>query len=183
MMLKYFIPVIALATAANAFPFKVAPYGEFGWLWADSKTDNVFYAPEDEDSDFGLRGQLGAIARKTIVANLFVQTGIVAGGAFVRFPKGYYKQNHSQIIRGNFGIPLAVGYTFINRINVQAGTQFNMEHSDRHYVIDMHRDFHAVFDFTAGVSYNITENNELGVKVNIRPKETSLGVSYNYWIF
>ena len=181
MMLKYFIPVIALATAANAIPFKVAPYGEFGWMWADIKPNMPFYDHEHENSDFGLRGQLGAIARKTIVADLFVQTGIVAGGAFVRFPKGYY--NHSQIIRGNFGIPLAVGYTFINRINVQAGTQFNMEHSDHHYVIDMHRNFHAVIDFTAGVSYNITENNELGIKLTIRPNETALGVSYNYWIF
>ena len=70
-----------------------------------------------------------------------------------------------------------------NRINVQAGTQFNMEHSDHHYVNDMHRDFHAEFDFTAGVSYNITENNELGIKLTIRPNETALGVSYNYWIF
>ena len=153
MMLKYFIPVIALATAANAFPFKVAPYGDFGWLWADSKPNMPFYDHEHENSDFGLRGQLGAIARKTIVADLFVQTGIVAGGAFVRFPKGYY--NHSQIIRGNFGIPLAV----------------------------VHRNFHAEIDFTAGVSYNITENNELGIKLTIRPNETALGVSYNYWIF
>ena len=69
-MLKYFIPVIALATAANAFPFKVAPYGDFGWLWADSKTNMPFYDHEHENSDLGLRGQLGAIARKTIVADL-----------------------------------------------------------------------------------------------------------------
>ena len=85
MKLKYFIPIFALATAtaANALPFKIAPYGEFGWLWADG--DGISNSQISfEDSDIGLRGQLGAIIRKTVVADLFVQTGIVAGGAFAQ---------------------------------------------------------------------------------------------------
>jgi hypothetical protein len=184
MKLKYFIPIFALATAtaANALPFKLAPHGEFEWLWADG--DGISNSQIDfEDSDIGLRGQLGAIIRKTVVADLFVQTGIVAGGAFAQYKNKPLVDNHYYLKRGHFGIPLRIGYTFINRINVQAGTQFNMEHSDTHYVNHEYHAYHAEFDFTAGVSYNITENNELGIKLTIRPNETALGVSYNYWIF
>lgn len=186
MKLKYFIPIFALATAtaANALPFKLAPHGEFGWMWANSDgIEDLMGEYGYENSDFGIRGQLGVIARKTVVADLFVQTGILAGGSFARYKETRKGFNHLQTIRGYVGIPLAVGYTFINKINVQAGTQLNFEHSDTHYVIDEHKDMYVKFDFTAGASYNITENNELGIKLTIRPNETALGVSYNYWIF
>ncbi|WP_295073697.1 hypothetical protein [uncultured Fibrobacter sp.] len=188
MKLKYFIPIFALATAtaANALPFKLAPHGEFGWLWANS--DGIEFQMGEhgsgfENSDFGIRGELGVIARKTVDADLYVQTGIVAGGSFARYKDKRKGFNHLQITRGHVGIPLAVGYTFINKINIQAGTQLNFEHSDIHYVGDLHKDMYVKFDFTAGASYNITENNELGINVNIRENETALGVSYNYWIF
>jgi len=184
MTLKYFIPVIALATAANALPFKIAPTGEIGWIWANNKgIDKQMGQHRFDNSSFGLKVELGAIARKTIVADLFVQAGIVSGGSFIQFQRRNVPENRLDKIRSNVGFPLAAGYTILNKINVLAGAQINVEHGNIHYLIDRYTDFQVKYDFTAEISYNITENNELGIKLTIRPNETALGVSYNYWIF
>ena len=178
MKLKYFIPIFALATAtaASALPFKLAPHGEFGWLWAKLNS-------EYENSEVGIRGQLGVIARKTLDADLYVQTGIVVGGSFARYKWKYKGYLYHQTIRSDVSFPLVVGYTFINKINVQAGALLNLERSDEHFVIDVHKELYVQFDFTAGASYNITENNELGINVNIRENEVNLALNYSYWIF
>lgn len=186
MKLKYFIPIFALATAtaANALPFKLAPHGEFGWLWSNSDgIEDLMGEYGYENSDFGIRGQLGVIARKTVVADLFVQTGIVVGGSFARYKWKYKSYLYHQTIRSDVSFPLVVGYTFINKINVQAGALLNLERSDEHFVIDVHKELYVQFDFTAGASYNITENNELGINVNIREHEVNLALNYSYWIF
>ncbi len=146
----------------------------------------------DEDEPHAGEYELGAIvALKNIVADMFVSTGFYCIGSYWRNQKesgygGDVTHREYSIIAG---VPITVGYQFMNMFNIDVGTQLSLPV----FALGYHEDWEdsnakwfpggGSASITLGASAVFGQSHEIGFKVDIAKDYILYALTYNYWIF
>ena len=162
--------------------FKLGLHAGLGYLSIGYYVDDEPHAGEYE---------LGAVVTlKNIVADMFVSTGFYCIGSWrkeniSRYDRDVIHEEYGVIA----GVPITVGYQFMNMFNIQVGTQLSLPVFALGFDDDWDDSNAKWFpgggsaSITLGASAVLGQSHEIGFKVDFAKDYILYALTYNYWLF